>query len=142
VQLVEASGFPFANMAGEPQAELAHSHICHVREGAELILASEAAPAMPCRPLRSSRRPVGGLCPRLTPHTPCPAAAKSLVPESHEQYMGTYWGQISDPCVSEVVESADAQVFVGPFFNDYASVGYTLGVSGELAAHATGGPCG
>lgn len=24
--------------------------------------------------------------------------------------MGTYWGQISDPCVSEVVESADAQV--------------------------------
>lgn len=33
---------------------------------------------------------------------------------------------------SEVVESADGYLFAGPLFNDYASVGYTLGVSGAL----------
>ncbi|KAI3428523.1 hypothetical protein D9Q98_007346 [Chlorella vulgaris] len=57
------------------------------------------------------------------------AAAKSLVPESHPQHMGTYFGQISDPCVAEVVESADAYLFCGPLFNDYAAVGNTLGVT-------------
>ncbi|PRW44348.1 pyruvate decarboxylase 4 [Chlorella sorokiniana] len=57
------------------------------------------------------------------------AAAKGLVPESSEQYMGTYWGQISAPYVSEVVESADAYLVAGPLLNDYASVGYTLGIS-------------
>jgi pyruvate decarboxylase len=41
------------------------------------------------------------------------AAAKGLVPESSEQYMGTYWGQISAPYVSEVVESADAYLVAG-----------------------------
>lgn len=59
------------------------------------------------------------------------AAAKSLVPESHPQHMGTYFGQISDPCVAEVVESADAYLFCGPLFNDYAAVGNTLGVTGK-----------
>ena len=29
------------------------------------------------------------------------------------QYMGTYWGSVSSPCVGEVVESADATIFVG-----------------------------
>ncbi|KAI7842956.1 hypothetical protein COHA_003462 [Chlorella ohadii] len=57
------------------------------------------------------------------------AASKGLVPESSEQYMGTYWGQISAPYVSEVVESADAYLVAGPLLNDYASVGYTLGIS-------------
>ncbi len=42
-----------------------------------------------------------------------PAAAKSQVPESSDQFMGSYWGQISDTCVSEVVESADAYLFAG-----------------------------
>ncbi|KAL4428395.1 hypothetical protein ABPG75_002484 [Micractinium tetrahymenae] len=57
------------------------------------------------------------------------SAAKSLVPESSPQYMGTYWGQISTPSVSEVVESADAYLFAGPMFNDYSSVGYSTGIS-------------
>lgn len=57
------------------------------------------------------------------------SAAKSLVPESNPQYMGTYWGQISTPSVSEVVESADAYLFAGPIFNDYSSVGYSTGIS-------------
>lgn len=58
----------------------------------------------------------------------------------------SYWGQISAPCVSEVVESADAYLVAGPVFSDYASVGYTLGLSGRqqlrpaACMRAPGGP--
>ncbi|KAL6782419.1 hypothetical protein ACKKBG_A06710 [Auxenochlorella protothecoides x Auxenochlorella symbiontica] len=54
------------------------------------------------------------------------AAGKGLVPEDHPQWMGTYWGQISSPFVAEVVESADAALFVGAQFNDYATAGNSL----------------
>ena len=57
------------------------------------------------------------------------AAGKGLVPEDHPQYMGTYWGSISQPFVSEVVESADAYLFAGATFNDYATTGHSLNLS-------------
>jgi hypothetical protein len=85
--------------------------------------------AIACRaPSHGLQRPAPALLAILC------AAAKSLVPESHPQHMGTYFGQISDPCVAEVVESADAYLFCGPLFNDYAAVGNTLGVTGKRAA--------
>jgi len=56
-------------------------------------------------------------------------AAKGLLPEDHPACMGTYWGTVSSPACQEVVESADAYIFVGSFMNDYASAGGTLAVS-------------
>ncbi|GAB4814493.1 hypothetical protein N2152v2_001539 [Parachlorella kessleri] len=56
-------------------------------------------------------------------------AAKSFVPESHPQYMGTYWGQMSSPSAGEVVESADAYLFAGAVFTDYSTAGYSLNLS-------------
>lgn len=56
-------------------------------------------------------------------------AAKGLLPESHPSCMGTYWGQVSSPCAGEVVESADAYLFAGPQWNDYATAGYSLNLS-------------
>lgn len=53
-------------------------------------------------------------------------SGKGLVPEHHPHFIGTYWGAVSSNFVGEVVESADAYVFVGPIFNDYSSVGYSL----------------
>lgn len=60
-------------------------------------------------------------------------SAKGQVPEHHPNFIGTYWGAVSTGFVSEIVESADAYVFVGPIFNDYSSVGYSLLVKKEKA---------
>ncbi|MCO5547557.1 hypothetical protein L7F22_001007 [Adiantum nelumboides] len=53
-------------------------------------------------------------------------SAKGLFPETHSQFIGTYWGAVSTPYCLEIVESADAYLFAGPVFNDYSSVGYSL----------------
>ena len=53
-------------------------------------------------------------------------SAKGFFPESHKRFLGTYWGQVSSPYCSEVVESCDVYMFVGAIHNDYSSVGYSL----------------
>lgn len=53
-------------------------------------------------------------------------SAKGMFPETHPKFIGTYWGAVSSPLAVEIVESADAYIFVGPIFNDYSSVGYSL----------------
>lgn len=58
-------------------------------------------------------------------------SAKGLVPEHHPHFIGTYWGAVSTSYCGEIVESADAYVFVGPIFNDYSSVGYSLLIKKE-----------
>ncbi|XP_042478978.1 pyruvate decarboxylase 1-like [Macadamia integrifolia] len=60
-------------------------------------------------------------------------SGKGLVPEQHPQFIGTYWGAVSTNFCGEIVESADAYMFVGPIFNDYSSVGYSLLVKKEKA---------
>ncbi|KAL1194074.1 Pyruvate decarboxylase 4 [Cardamine amara subsp. amara] len=60
-------------------------------------------------------------------------SAKGLVPEHHPHFIGTYWGAISTPFCSEIVESADAYIFAGPIFNDFSSVGYSLLLKREKA---------
>ncbi|KAI9198709.1 hypothetical protein LWI28_020959 [Acer negundo] len=58
-------------------------------------------------------------------------SGKGLVPEHHPHFIGTYWGAVSSSFCGEIVESADAYVFVGPIFNDYSSVGYSLLIKKE-----------
>lgn len=60
-------------------------------------------------------------------------SGKGLVPEHHPHFIGTYWGAVSTGFCGEIVESADAYVFVGPIFNDYSSVGYSLLIKKEKA---------
>lgn len=60
-------------------------------------------------------------------------SGKGLVPEQHPHFIGTYWGAVSSNFCGEIVESADAYVFVGPIFNDYSSVGYSLLIKKEKA---------
>lgn len=60
-------------------------------------------------------------------------SGKGLVPEHHPHFIGTYWGAVSTSFCGEIVESADACVFVGPIFNDYSSVGYSLLIKKEKA---------
>ncbi len=50
--------------------------------------------------------------------------AKGLFDEQHEQYMGIYWGPVSWPGCSEIVESADLALFAGPVFTDYTTTGH------------------
>ena len=47
------------------------------------------------------------------------------------RFLGTYWGQVSTPFCSEVVESCDAYLFAGAINNDYSSVGYSLLIKKE-----------
>lgn len=60
-------------------------------------------------------------------------SAKGLIPEHHPRFIGTYWGVVSTAFCAEIVESADAYVFVGPIFNDLSSVGYSLLLKKEKA---------
>jgi pyruvate decarboxylase len=39
--------------------------------------------------------------------------AKGLFPESHENFIGTYWGAVSSPCCCETVEAADLVITAG-----------------------------
>jgi hypothetical protein len=39
--------------------------------------------------------------------------AKGLFPESHEGFVGTYWGAVSSPCCCETVEAADLVITAG-----------------------------
>jgi indolepyruvate decarboxylase len=58
------------------------------------------------------------------------AAAKSFFPEDHPQYIGTYWGEISDPGTQPIVDWADRVICLGTVFNDYSTVGWTAEPSG------------
>jgi TPP-dependent 2-oxoacid decarboxylase len=49
--------------------------------------------------------------------------AKSFFDEQHAGYMGIYWGPVSSPGCSEIVESADLAIFAGPTFTDYTTTG-------------------
>jgi pyruvate decarboxylase len=60
-------------------------------------------------------------------------SGKGLVPEHLSRFIGTYWGAVSTAFCAEIVESADAYIFVGPIFNDYSSVGYSLLLKKEKA---------
>jgi len=57
--------------------------------------------------------------------------AKGMVNEEHEQFIGTYWGNVSTPFVCEIIESSDLYIYVGPIFNDYTTVGYSTLVKKE-----------
>jgi pyruvate decarboxylase len=52
-------------------------------------------------------------------------AAKGLFPEDHKQYIGIYWGQISNPATSAIVSWSDGILCLGCVFTDYATVGWT-----------------
>ena len=49
-----------------------------------------------------------------------------LVPKHHPRFIGTYWGVASTSFCAEIVESADACLFVGSIFDDISTVGYSL----------------
>jgi pyruvate decarboxylase len=52
--------------------------------------------------------------------------AKGMFPESHEGFIGTYWGAVSSPCCCETVEAADIVITIGAVWTDYTTVGYSL----------------
>jgi len=54
--------------------------------------------------------------------------AKGFVSEQHPNYIGIYWGPVSDPGCSEIIESSDLYFFIGPNFNDYTTVGHVCNI--------------
>ncbi|QNT77602.1 alpha-keto acid decarboxylase family protein [Entomobacter blattae] len=53
------------------------------------------------------------------------ASSKSYFPESNPHYIGTYWGEVSDPGVQKVFDTSDAMICLGTVFNDYSTSGWT-----------------
>ena len=53
------------------------------------------------------------------------AAAKSYFPETHPQFVGVYWGEVSTPGAREIVDWSDCIICLGTVFNDYSTVGWT-----------------
>ncbi|WP_120632906.1 thiamine pyrophosphate-binding protein [Ruegeria sp. EL01] len=53
--------------------------------------------------------------------------AKSFLSEANDNFMGIYWGPVSTPGCGEIVDAADALLFVGPVFTDYTTTGHQLG---------------
>ncbi|MCL4245476.1 MAG: pyruvate decarboxylase, partial [Candidatus Dadabacteria bacterium] len=62
--------------------------------------------------------------------------AKGLIPESHPNYIGTYWGPVSSPCTAEIVESANMYLFAGAVFTDYTTSGYSTLINPSKLIHA------
>jgi pyruvate decarboxylase len=52
-------------------------------------------------------------------------AAKSFFPETHKQFVGIFWGQISTQGAASIVDWSDAVLCAGAVFNDYSTVGWT-----------------
>ncbi|KAK4160893.1 thiamine diphosphate-binding protein [Cladorrhinum sp. PSN259] len=52
-------------------------------------------------------------------------AAKGMFPETHKQFVGIFWGQVSTDAADSIVHWADALICVGTMFNDYSTVGWT-----------------
>ncbi len=65
--------------------------------------------------------------------------AKSFLTETHENYMGIYWGPVSTPGCGEICDTSDALLFAGPLFTDYTTTGHQLGFDASRAvlAHPT-----
>ena len=55
--------------------------------------------------------------------------AKGFVSESHANYLGIYWGPVSTPGCSEIIEGSDACLMAGPTFTDYTTCGHELGLN-------------
>ena len=53
-------------------------------------------------------------------------SAKGAVDERLSTFVGTYWGPISTPMVSNLVAASDLVIVLGPVWNDYVTCGYTL----------------
>ncbi|MEM7223132.1 MAG: thiamine pyrophosphate-binding protein [Pseudomonadota bacterium] len=51
--------------------------------------------------------------------------AKGFFPESRANYIGTYWGPVSSPSCSEIVESSDMVLAAGPTLTDYTTTGHS-----------------
>lgn len=65
--------------------------------------------------------------------------AKGFVNERDPNYMGIYWGPVSDFGVNEIVESADAYLFAGPVFTDYTTTGYSAMIDKRRLVHVDRG---
>lgn len=52
-------------------------------------------------------------------------AAKGFFPESHSQFAGVFWGQISTLGADSIFNWADIVLCVGTLFSDYSTVGWT-----------------
>ncbi len=50
---------------------------------------------------------------------------KGMFPETHQGFIGIYWGPVSWPGVAAVVESAGAYLLAGTILSDYATTGFT-----------------
>lgn len=59
----------------------------------------------------------------------CPVAvmpdAKGMFSEHDENFIGCYWGSLSDIMVQKAVDSADLVICCGPIFSDFVTVGWT-----------------
>ena len=62
--------------------------------------------------------------------------AKGVIPESHPNYIGTYWGPVSSPGTAEIVESANVYLFAGAVFTDYTTSGYSTLINPSKLIHA------
>jgi pyruvate decarboxylase len=52
-------------------------------------------------------------------------AGKGLFPETHSQFAGVFWGQVSTLAADSIVNWSDVLVCVGTVFTDYSTVGWT-----------------
>ncbi|MGB9937347.1 MAG: alpha-keto acid decarboxylase family protein [Methanobacterium sp.] len=52
-------------------------------------------------------------------------SAKTFFDESHLQFIGVYWGEVSSDGCQEIVEDSDLIIAGGPVYTDYSTVGWT-----------------
>lgn len=58
--------------------------------------------------------------------------AKGTFDETHGQFVGTYWGDVSTPpYIEHFIEQCDLKIFVGCNFSDYTTVGWAISYNDE-----------
>jgi indolepyruvate decarboxylase len=62
---------------------------------------------------------------------------KTVIPESHPNFIGNYMGRISDAQLREVVEGADCILAVGTFFSDMDTGGFSAQIDRSRVVQAT-----
>ena len=109
------------HIPSDPESlEAAVEHAARLLNGADKPVLLAGVKMRPAGAIEATRK--------LLDATSYPAAsmpnAKSMIEEDHDGYMGIYWGPVSDPGCSEIVESADVCLAVGPVFTDYTTTGH------------------
>ncbi|RYH22600.1 alpha-keto acid decarboxylase family protein [archaeon] len=118
---------PILPVSDEVSLECALRAICDAVDGAERVLLVAGPKLRTANAIDNFAKLAEtlGCCVTVTPD------AKSMFDEYNENFLGYYWGPISNRNVKTAMKEADLIIFCGAMFSDYVTVGWTAPIPYE-----------